>query len=141
MFFSGHVIEDMLIAKQTPAHVYYSGYTKSQLEPLVTMIIGCCENSRGHHPVVFQKYANRKYQHASSYVKEVIDGGFNLLKIQLPTLHQTRPEKKRLEIFTSDEKDQNHKGIVRYQSLEHIISVFPALVMSSLCPGYNASKD
>lgn len=131
----------MLIAKQTPAHVYYSGYTQSQLETLVTMIIGCCENSRGHHPVVFQKYANRKYQHASSYVKEIIDGGFTLLKIQLPILHQTRPEKKHLEIFPSDEKDQNHKSIVQCQSLEHIISVFPALVMSSLCPSYNASKD
>jgi hypothetical protein len=141
VFFSGHVIEDMLIAKQTPAHVCYSGDTQSQLEPLVTMIIGCCENSKGHHPVVCQKYTNRKYQHASSYVKEIIDGGFTLLKIQLPILHQTRPEKKRLEIFTSGEKDQNNKGIVQYQSLEHIISIFPALVMSSLCPSYNASKD
>jgi hypothetical protein len=131
----------MLIAKQTPAHVHYSGYTQSQLEPLVTMIIGYCENSRGYHSVVFQKYANRKYKHASSYVKEIIDGGFTLLTIQLPILHQTLPEKKRLEIFTSDEKNQNYKSIVQSQSLEHIISIFPALVMSSLCPSYNASKE
>jgi hypothetical protein len=121
--------------------VYYSGYTQSQLEPLVAMIIGCCENFRRHHPVVFQKYADCKYQHASSYVKEIIDGGFTILKIQLPTIHPTRPEKKHLEIFTSDEKDQDHKSIVQCQSLEHIISVFPALVISSLCASYNASRD
>ncbi|KUJ06176.1 uncharacterized protein LY89DRAFT_556309, partial [Mollisia scopiformis] len=54
----------------TPAHVYCSGYTKSQLEPLATMIIECCKNSKDHHPVVFWKYASRRYNHASTYVQE-----------------------------------------------------------------------
>jgi hypothetical protein len=104
------------------------------------MIIGCCENFRRHHPVVFQKYAKRRYQHASSYVREIIDGGFTKLKIQLPIIHQIRPEKKRLDIFTSDKKDQDHKSIVQCQPLEHIISVFPALVISSLCSSYRRKR-
>lgn len=131
----------MLIAEQTPAHVYCSGYTQSQLEPLATMIIECCENSKGHHPVIFRKYASRHYKQASIYVQEIIDGGFTLPIIQPPIRHQTPPEKKRLEVFAADEKDQNHKSIVQGQSLEHIISIFPALVMSSLRRCYNASKD
>jgi len=126
-------MKDMMIAKQTPA--------QSQLEPLVTMIIRCCENSEGHHSVVFRKYSSRHYKHASIYVQEIVDGGFALPAIQLPIRYQTRPEKKCLEIFTSDEKDQNYKSVVQGKSLEHIISIFPALVKSSLCPGYNASKD
>jgi G2/mitotic-specific cyclin 3/4 len=109
-------------AKQTSAHEHFSGYTQSQLEPLAIIIIECCENFEKHRPVLSLKYADYKYKHASRYVSEIIKGGFTLLTTQLPIRYQTQPEKKSSETFTSNQNKQD-------QSLERIISIFPALVI------------
>ncbi|KAI1191448.1 cyclin-like protein [Nemania serpens] len=62
----------------TPPHVYYSGYTYQQLKPLVTMLLDCCRHARKHHSAVFEKYSDKRYRHASTYVEEEIMRGFTL---------------------------------------------------------------
>jgi G2/mitotic-specific cyclin 3/4 len=53
---------------QTSAHTFYSGYTASQLEPLVQTLVECCENPKSHHNAVYKKYADRRFKRASLYV-------------------------------------------------------------------------
>ncbi|RPA99851.1 hypothetical protein L873DRAFT_1789312 [Choiromyces venosus 120613-1] len=53
----------------TPAHTFYSGYTASQLEPLIHTLVECCENPKSHHGAVFDKFADRRYKRASLYVE------------------------------------------------------------------------
>ncbi|PQE30558.1 cyclin domain-containing protein [Rutstroemia sp. NJR-2017a WRK4] len=62
----------------SPAHVYYSGYTWLQLKPLVALIMECCENARKHHAAVFDKYSDRRYKRASTYVEDQMTKGFSL---------------------------------------------------------------
>ncbi|KAM3066675.1 B-type cyclin, variant 2 [Clarireedia jacksonii] len=62
----------------TPAHVYYSGYTWLQLKPLVALIMECCENARKHHAAVFDKYSDRRYKRASTYVEDQMAKGFSI---------------------------------------------------------------
>ena len=63
---------------QSPAHTYYSGYTLSQLKPLVTMIFDCCQDAPKHHGAVFEKYSTVKYKKASTFVEGEIAKGFKL---------------------------------------------------------------
>ncbi len=72
----------MLTRLQTPAHVHYSGYTMSQLKPLITMMFDCCQDARKHHGAVYEKYASPKYKKASTFVENEINKGF-----QLPSLN------------------------------------------------------
>lgn len=58
----------MLTSIQTPAHVHYSGYTLSQLKPLIQAMYECCIDPHKHHDAVYQKYATAKYKHCSAYV-------------------------------------------------------------------------
>ncbi|PWW79651.1 hypothetical protein C7212DRAFT_275966 [Tuber magnatum] len=53
----------------TPAHTFYSGYTASQLEPLIHTLVECCENPKTHHGAVYDKFADRRYKRASLYVE------------------------------------------------------------------------
>ena len=106
----GHVIEAPLITEQTTLHVYYSGYTQSQLKPLVTMIIESCENFAKHHPVIFQKYAAGGYEQVSIYAKNVIDKGFTL-STTLLICQEIKPEKRHLESLVSDKNYQRYKSI------------------------------
>ncbi|KAI0434535.1 hypothetical protein F5Y09DRAFT_234400 [Xylaria sp. FL1042] len=62
----------------TPAHVHYSGYTNQQLKPLVAMLLDCCRHARKHHSAVFEKYSDKRYRHASTYVEEEIMRGYTL---------------------------------------------------------------
>ncbi|KAI0810514.1 hypothetical protein GGR55DRAFT_644240 [Xylaria sp. FL0064] len=62
----------------TPAHVHYSGYTYQQLKPLVAMLLDCCRHARKHHSAVFEKYADKRYRCASTYVEEEIMRGYTL---------------------------------------------------------------
>ncbi|KFY87509.1 hypothetical protein V500_06925 [Pseudogymnoascus sp. VKM F-4518 (FW-2643)] len=62
----------------TPAHVHYSGYTWTQLRPLVSLMLECCRNPEKHHAAVFDKYSDRRYKRASEYVKTTITSGFKL---------------------------------------------------------------
>ena len=77
---------------QSPAHVYYSGYTWTQLRPLVSMIMECCENPQKHHSAVFEKYSDRRYKKASEFVQTEMQKGYIL-----PAVHVSRPSLPSLE--------------------------------------------
>ncbi|CZT10759.1 related to cyclin B3 [Rhynchosporium agropyri] len=62
----------------SPAHVYYSGYTWTQLKPIVSMMLECCENPLKHHAAVFEKYSDRRYKRASQFVQAEMSKGFRL---------------------------------------------------------------
>jgi G2/mitotic-specific cyclin 3/4 len=80
-----------LIFAQSPAHVYYSGYTWVQLKPLVTMIMECCENPQKHHSAVYEKYSDRRYKRASIFVRGEMEKNFNLPSTQMPLTRQSLP--------------------------------------------------
>jgi hypothetical protein len=61
---------------QTPAHVYYSNHTYAQLRLPMNMLLECCESPREHHQVVYDKYADSRYQRASLYAESQIQKGF-----------------------------------------------------------------
>ncbi len=42
----------------TEAHVYYSGYTESQLRPLAEILLQNCRNAESNHKAIFEKYKN-----------------------------------------------------------------------------------
>lgn len=63
---------------QSAAHIHYSGYTLSQLKPLVMMIFDCCQDGRKHHGAVFEKYSSPKYKKASTFVEGEVAKGFNV---------------------------------------------------------------
>ncbi|KXL42896.1 MAG: hypothetical protein FE78DRAFT_82267 [Acidomyces sp. 'richmondensis'] len=62
----------------TQAHVFYSNYTYSQLVQLLTVILECCENPRKHHSAVFEKYTDKRYKRASTFVASEMEKGFTL---------------------------------------------------------------
>lgn len=63
---------------QTKHHVHYSGYTWSQLRPLVTMMLECCEDPDNHHRAIFDKYSKERFKEASLMVQSVLDSGFTI---------------------------------------------------------------
>ncbi|KAI1262460.1 hypothetical protein F5Y18DRAFT_151336 [Xylariaceae sp. FL1019] len=75
-----HCLSRLLLRKGdwTPSHVHYSGYTYSQLKPLVSMVLDCCRHARNHHCAVYEKYSDKRYRRASTYVEEEIKKGFIL---------------------------------------------------------------
>ncbi|KAE8447262.1 hypothetical protein EG329_010956 [Mollisiaceae sp. DMI_Dod_QoI] len=75
-----HCFARMMLKKGdwSPAHVYYSGYTWTQLRPLVAMMLECCENPQKHHQAVFDKYSDRRYKRASLFVESEMAKGFIL---------------------------------------------------------------
>ncbi|CZR65112.1 related to G2/mitotic-specific cyclin 3 [Phialocephala subalpina] len=75
-----HCFARMMLKKGdwSPAHVYYSGYTWTQLRPLVAMMLECCENPEKHHQAVFDKYSDRRYKRASLFVQAEMAKGFVL---------------------------------------------------------------
>lgn len=77
---------------QTPAHAYYSGYTWTQLRPLVSMMLECCENPQKHHGAVYEKYSDRRYKRASFFTQSELQKGFTL-----PPMHFSRPSLPSLE--------------------------------------------
>ena len=66
---------------QSPAHVYYSNYTYSQLYPIVVLMLECCEVPHKHHGAIFEKYADKRYKRASHFVETEMAKGFQLLDI------------------------------------------------------------
>lgn len=58
--------------------MHYSGYTYSQLYPLISQILECCENPRKHHMSVFEKYADRRFKCASGYVEREVRKGYRI---------------------------------------------------------------
>ena len=62
----------------TPAHVYYSNYTYGQLRQLLNAILECCEDPRKHHSAIFDKYTDKRYKRASTFVETEMAKGFML---------------------------------------------------------------
>ncbi|KAK0639028.1 cyclin-like protein [Cercophora newfieldiana] len=79
-----HCLSRLMLKKGdwTAAHIHYSGYTITQLKPLVMMILDCCQDGFKHHSAVYDKYSSHKYKKASTYVENEIKKGFQL---SLPT--------------------------------------------------------
>ena len=89
----------VLTMGQSPAHVYYSDYTYSQLYSLVLLMVECCEDARKHHCAVYDKYTDKRYKRASSFAENEMRKGFQLLPVMSTTsttsfahAYETRPE-------------------------------------------------
>ncbi|KAF4452027.1 hypothetical protein F53441_5101 [Fusarium austroafricanum] len=89
-----HCLSRLILKKGdwTKQHVYYSGYTWSQLKNLVTMMIECCDRPDQHHAAIFEKYTDRRYKEASLLVQEALDAGFSLP-------HQLSPVRRDLHAY------------------------------------------
>ncbi|KAJ2973247.1 hypothetical protein NQ176_g6718 [Zarea fungicola] len=81
-----HCLSRLILNKGdwSKAHVYFSGYTWSQLKPLVTMLIECCEHPRLHHSAVYDKYCEKRFKEAATVVQHALDSGFTLPHHTLP---------------------------------------------------------
>ncbi|KAI9718446.1 MAG: hypothetical protein M1812_004167 [Candelaria pacifica] len=75
-----HCLARLMLKKGdwSPAHVYYSNYTFSQLRSLLSMMIECCESPQKHHSAVFDKYTDKRYKRASLFVEAEMNKGFQL---------------------------------------------------------------
>ncbi|CAI7632218.1 unnamed protein product [Penicillium glandicola] len=75
-----HCLSRMLLNKGnwTPAHAFYSGYLYSQLIPVLTTLMECCENPRRHHAAIFEKYSDRRFKRASMFVEAELATDFAL---------------------------------------------------------------
>ncbi|KAL4753250.1 hypothetical protein BDW72DRAFT_36434 [Aspergillus terricola var. indicus] len=75
-----HCLARLMLKKGTwsPAHVHYAGYTYSQLHPLVSLIVECCEMPRKHHSAIYDKYNDRRFKLASAYVEAEMRKNFRL---------------------------------------------------------------
>ena len=62
----------------SPAHVFYSNYTYSQLRQLLAGMLECCEEPQKHHAAVFDKYTDKRYKRASTFVASEVQKGFTL---------------------------------------------------------------
>ena len=60
------------------SHVFYSDYTYSQLRQLLGSILECCEDPQKHHAAVFEKYLDKRYKRASTFVASEMQKGFGL---------------------------------------------------------------
>jgi G2/mitotic-specific cyclin 3/4 len=58
--------------------MHYSGYTFSQLRPLVKLLLECCEDPHRHHQAVFNKYCDKRYKRAAVFVEDEMVKGFSL---------------------------------------------------------------
>ncbi|ATY59522.1 G2 mitotic-specific cyclin (Clb3) [Cordyceps militaris] len=75
-----HCLSRLILQKGdwTKAHVYFSGYTWSQLKPLVMMLVECCEHPHRHHAAVYEKYSEKRFKEAATIVQHALDIGFTL---------------------------------------------------------------
>lgn len=70
---------------QSKKHIHYSGYTWTQLRPLVALVRECCENPEKHHNAVYQKYSDRRFKRAAQFVRAEIRN------FALPPIQPYRP--------------------------------------------------
>ncbi|OAL33737.1 hypothetical protein AYO20_06913 [Fonsecaea nubica] len=84
---ASHCLARVMLRKGTwtAHHVYYSGYTYTQLKPLINLLLECCEDPRKHHNAVFNKYCDKRYKRASAFVETEIQRGFELPEPVAPT--------------------------------------------------------
>ncbi|KAL5355783.1 cyclin-like protein [Aspergillus floccosus] len=75
-----HCLARLMLRKGTwtPAHVHYAGYTYSQLLPLISLMMECCELPRKHHAAIYEKYTDKRFKRASLFVEAEMRKGFRL---------------------------------------------------------------
>ncbi|KAI9039650.1 cyclin family protein [Aspergillus affinis] len=75
-----HCLARMMLRKGSwsAAHIHYAGYTYSQLLPLISLMMECCEIPRKHHAAIYDKYADRKFKRASLFAEAEMRKGFRL---------------------------------------------------------------
>ncbi|KAL2179267.1 cyclin-like protein [Thermothelomyces heterothallicus CBS 202.75] len=85
-----HCISRFFLGKGdwTLAHVHYSGYTLSQLKPLIKLLFECCQYPTKHHSAVYEKYATQKYKQSSTFVESKIASGLTLSQLFAGAAHQ-----------------------------------------------------
>ncbi|MCJ1265311.1 hypothetical protein MMC22_005187 [Lobaria immixta] len=78
-----HCLARMMLRKGnwSPAHVYYSNYTYSQLFNLVVLMVECCENPQKHHCAIFDKYTDKRFKRASHFVENEMKRGFHVMDV------------------------------------------------------------
>ncbi|ESW99474.1 hypothetical protein KL918_001593 [Ogataea parapolymorpha] len=57
----------------TDLHVFYSGYTAEQLEPLAEAVEECCLRAAAHHHAVYEKYSERRFKRSARYVRDYLE--------------------------------------------------------------------
>lgn len=62
----------------TMQHIYYSGYTYGQIYPLLVTLVDCLHEPETHHNAVFQKYGDKRFKRASTFVRNQMAKGFKL---------------------------------------------------------------
>lgn len=60
------------------AHIYYSNYTFRQLHKLLWAMLECCQDAQKHHSAVYDKYTDKRYKRASTFVRGEVLKGFVL---------------------------------------------------------------
>ena len=78
-------VEIILINPQSLKHVHYSSYTYGQLRPLLLTMLSCCDDPQRHHGAIFNKYADKRFKRASTFVQAELTKGFALPSV--PTRH------------------------------------------------------
>uniref|UniRef100_A0A2D3UUY2 Related to G2/mitotic-specific cyclin cdc13 n=1 Tax=Ramularia collo-cygni TaxID=112498 RepID=A0A2D3UUY2_9PEZI len=75
-----HCMARLMLRKGTwsKAHVYYSNYTYAQLHRVLKGIHSCCIEAQKHHNAVFDKYTDKRYKRASTFVSVEMEKGFQL---------------------------------------------------------------
>ena len=63
-------------SSQTLPHIRYSGYTYSQLDYLITLILECCEKPEKHHRAIYEKFSDKRFKCASIFVAAELKNGF-----------------------------------------------------------------
>ncbi|MCJ1464382.1 hypothetical protein MMC07_002995 [Pseudocyphellaria aurata] len=83
-----HCLSRMMLRKGnwSPAHVYYSNYTYSQLFNLVVLMVECCENPQKHHCAIYDKYTDKRFKRASQFVENEMKRGFQVMDVAANTL-------------------------------------------------------
>ncbi|KAL2266269.1 hypothetical protein VTJ83DRAFT_5621 [Remersonia thermophila] len=88
-----HCISRLFLGKGgwTPGHVHYSGYTLSQLKPLVQLLFDCCWDPMKHHRAVFEKYTTAKHRNVSGLVEARIAHGCTLESLYAEAAERETP--------------------------------------------------
>lgn len=75
-----HCMARLMLRKGTwsKAHVYYSNYTYRQLHRVLKGIHSCCIEAQKHHSAVFDKYTDKRYKRASTFVFAEMEKGFQV---------------------------------------------------------------
>ena len=68
--------------KWSELHIRYSNYTWSDLQEVLDSILHCCREPSNVQSSAYLKYANEGYGRASSFVSDILGGGFSLTRKQ-----------------------------------------------------------